>query len=386
MFHRSCKPLLSRSFFLFGARGTGKSTLLKHLIPKEMRHDINLLLPTDYDDFAINPEILIARVKALKPNQIWIVIDEVQKLPKLLDVVHHLIEETSVKFALTGSSARKLKRKGTNLLAGRASVYNLFPFSSEELGDKFNLQYVLEWGSLPGIINLSSNIEKEEFLKAYAHTYLREEIAEEQAVRQLEPFRKFLEVAAQSNTKIINYKKIANDVGTSSVTVKSYFKVLEDTLVGFILDPFHESIRKQQRQSPKFYFFDSGVERALSRSLNIPIKQGTYEYGKAFEAFIVNEIVKKMHYLRKDYQLSYFRTKDDVEIDLIIQRSPKDKILVEIKSTSKVIEADAKHLNILGPNIEHSKALLLSNDLNAKKFGNVLALHWQQGLNAVFES
>jgi predicted AAA+ superfamily ATPase len=384
MITRQCNPLLSRSFFLFGARGTGKTTLLKAFLPTEKTHFINLLLPGDFDEFAINPEALIARVNALPSTHEWVVIDEVQKLPGLLDIVHHLIEETKIKFALTGSSARKLKRKGVNLLAGRASVYNLFPLSFQELGSSFSLQTALEWGTLPSVINATTNPEKQEFLQAYCHTYLKEEIAEEQAVRRLEPFRKFLSVAAQSNTKIINYKKIADDVGTSAVTVKTYFSILEDTLLGFLLEPFHESVRKSQRQSPKFYFVDTGIERALSKSLDVPLREGTYAYGDAFETFFLNEVIKAKNYRRKDFSLSYLRTKDDAEIDLIIERSPGDRIIVEIKSTKKIQESDAKILNSFASSMKHTKALIVSQDPNPKLFGKVKAVPWQVGIEEIF--
>ena len=384
MIARLCNPLLARSFFLFGARGTGKTTLLRELFPQDTAHRINLLLPSDYDEFALSPETLIARVKALPGSCKWVVIDEVQKLPRLLDIVHHLIEETDLKFALTGSSTRKLKRKGVNLLAGRASVYHLFPFSSQELGSTFSLQDALEWGTLPAIINSSSREERLEFLQAYVHTYMKEEIAEEQAVRQLEPFRKFLAVASQSNTKLINYKKIAEDVGTSAVTVKTYFSVLEDTLLGFLLDPFHESVRKSQRQTPKFYFFDTGIERALNRSLDVPLREGTYAYGSAFETFFINEVVKRKSYLRKDFQLSYLRTKDDAEIDLIVERAPGDRILVEIKSASRVQPSDSRNLNALAKDLKHRRALLVSRDPNPKQFDLVTAVPWEVGLDQIF--
>jgi len=384
MIARLCNPLLARSFFLFGARGTGKTTLLRELFPLDMAHRINLLLPSDYDEFALSPETLIARVKALPRGCKWVVIDEVQKLPRLLDIVHHLIEETDLKFALTGSSARKLKRKGVNLLAGRASVYHLFPFSSQELGSSFSLQDALEWGTLPAVVNSSSREERLEFLQAYVHTYMKEEIAEEQTVRQLEPFRKFLAVASQSNTKLINYKKIAEDVGTSAVTVKTYFSILEDTLLGFLLDPFHESVRKSQRQTPKFYFFDTGIERALNRSRDVPLREGTYAYGSAFETFFINEVVKRRSYLRKAFQLSYLRTKDEAEIDLIVERAPGDRILVEIKSASRIQQSDSRNLNALAKDLKHRRALLVSRDPNPKQFDLVTAVPWEVGLDQIF--
>lgn len=386
MLTRLCNPSLGRSFFLFGARGTGKTTLLKQLIPSEECLSINLLLPTQYDEYALNPEALVAQAKALPKHVKWVLIDEVQKLPRLLDVVHHLIEETELKFALTGSSARKLKRKGVNLLAGRASVYHLFPLTHGELGEQFLLDHVLQWGSMPGLLDIKRTEDAREYLEAYAHTYLKEEIGEEQAVRRLEPFRKFLAVAAQSNTKIVNYKRIADDVGTSAVTVKSYFQILEDTLLGFFLEPYHSSVRKSQRQSPKFYFIDAGLERALNRTLDVPLKEGSYAYGVAFEAFVINEIYRLISYKRKNYTLSYVRTKDDAEIDLIIDRATKPPLLIEIKSARRVLETDATTLARFTNDMKAEKAFILSQDSTRKKFKNVLALPWREGIDEIFQA
>lgn len=385
MLNRLSNPLLSRSFFLFGARGTGKTTLLKRLLTQDEALFINLLLPSHYDELALEPELLIAKAEALPADVRWIVIDEVQKLPRLLDIVHHLIEDRKLRFALTGSSARKLKRGSANLLAGRASVYNLFPFTSWELEEQCNLQDALEWGTLPALSSITSREEKTEFLESYAYTYLKEEIGQEQIVRKLEPFRKFLAVAAQCNAKIINYKKISEDVGVSAVTIKSYFEILEDTLIGFFLEPYHQSIRKSQRQSPKFYLFDAGVERALSRCLDVPLKQGTYAFGVAFESFFVNEVFRLNQYHRKGFQLSYLRTKDDAEVDLILSgRKGTPPILIEIKSARLIKESDARNLRAFAADIPKSKAILVSLDPSAKKFANVIALPWQQALKEIF--
>ena len=345
---------------------------------------MNLLLPKDFDELSLDPELLIARAKALKPKQEWIVIDEVQKLPRLLDIVHHLIESEGIKFALTGSSARRLRRKGVNLLAGRASVYDLFPLTHRELGEEFSLHDALEWGTLPAVAVSTNTGDKREFLQAYTHSYLKEEIAEEQAVRKLEPFRKFLAVAAQSHTRILNFKSIANDVGTSPVSVKTYFEILQDTLLGFFLEPFHESVRKSQRQSPKFYIFDAGVERALGRNLDVPLKESSYAYGAAFEAFVINEAYRLNSYLRCHFGLSYLRTKNDVEIDLVVERSPKDRVLIEIKSTTRVHESDCTSLSTLSSDIRNSEAYLLSRDPTPKRFGKVHALPWNVGLKEIF--
>jgi predicted AAA+ superfamily ATPase len=167
--------------------------------------------------------------------------------------VHSKIESSETRFAMTGSSARKLKREGTNLLAGRAFVYNLFPLTHRELGDSFNLNSALMYGTLPGLLKFDSGEEKMAFLRAYALTYLKEEIWGEHIVRKLDPFRKFVEIAAQCNGELINFANIARDVGVDIKTVQSYFEILEDTLLGFMLEPYHRSVRKRQRQAPKFY-------------------------------------------------------------------------------------------------------------------------------------
>ncbi|MCP4676288.1 MAG: AAA family ATPase, partial [Deltaproteobacteria bacterium] len=197
------------SFFLFGARGTGKTTFLRSTFSNDEAIFIDLLDPVEQDLFSREPRELERRVLALRPECRWIVIDEIQKAPRLLDIVHKLIESGDRLFALTGSSSRKLKRGVSNLLAGRAFVYNLFPFSSSELGDRFELVDGLKWGMLPGIQKFDNDVDKQHFLRAYALTYIKEEIQEEQLIRKLDPFRQFLEVAAQTSGKIVNYSKIA---------------------------------------------------------------------------------------------------------------------------------------------------------------------------------
>jgi len=255
------------SCFLFGARGTGKTTLLHALFDSTSTMFIDLLDPEEEDNFGRHPNLLEERIKAAPKTIQRVVIDEIQKVPKLLNLVHKLIESTSVIFVLTGSSSRKLKRGASNLLAGRAFVQTIFPFTSIELGVRFDLLKALKWGTLPALSNLNTDLKKERFLRSYALTYIKEEIQEEQIIRKLDPFRQFLEIAAQSNGKIINYAKIAQDVGVDTDTVISYFSILQDTLIGYLIHPYHTSIRKRQRKNPKFYFFDTGVKRALQRTL-----------------------------------------------------------------------------------------------------------------------
>lgn len=302
-----------------------------------------------------------------------------------MDVVHQLIEETNIQFILSGSSARKLKRGGANLLAGRAFVFYLHPFTSLELGPRFNLTKTLCWGLLPRQFNLKSDFDREEYLKAYALTYLKEEIQLEQIVRKLSPFRKFLEVAAQMNAKVINYSKIARDIGVDTTTVQNYYSILEETLVGFYLRPYHTSIRKSQRLSPKFYLFDTGVCRALKGTLNVPLLPQTYDFGEAFEHFIILEIIKLIEYSRKSWRYFYLLTKDGAEIDLIIDRPGETTLCLEIKSSDRTTESDVRNLIRLGADIPKSRLYCLSRDPLRKKIQNVMCLEWKQGLSEIFQ-
>lgn len=366
------------NLFLFGARGTGKTTLLNHLF----RHKsdvlwIDLLKDEDEERFGRNPDELTKHLA------------EIQKFPKLLDVIHLEIENKNRKhqcyFILTGSSARKLKRSSANLLAGRAINYQLHPFTHIELGDDFELDHVLRFGSLPLTYSFKDNELKADFLRTYIKNYLKEEILEEQLIRKIDSFRDFLEVAAQNSGKIINYSKIAKDIGSSDQTVKSFYQVIEDTLIGFLLPPFHRSIRKRQREAPKFYLFDLGVKSTLERTLKVPLVKRTSEYGYAFEHFIILEIYRMTEYLKNDFQLSYLRTKDDAEIDLIIERPGMPDFLLEIKSTSKITNEDTKTIsNFLNSWDRAVEAQVWSLDTISKNINGVTCLQWQEGFNRLF--
>ncbi|MCB0338205.1 MAG: ATP-binding protein [Bdellovibrionales bacterium] len=382
MFFRHFNPLLSRSFFLFGARGTGKSTLLESVFRSTSHLQINLLDRVEEDKFRTNPSELEDRLGARRDGE-WVLVDEIQKIPALLDDVQRFIKR--FKFALTGSSARKLKDGGANLLAGRASVYSLFPLTFLELGEQFDLFTALNWGSLPEIFLLGDELEREQFLESYALTYLKEEVWGEHLVRNLDPFRSFLSVAAQMNGKLINYTKIARDVGVDPKTVQSYYQILTDTLLGFLLVPFHRSIRKRQKQSPKFYFFDPGVVRALAGTLSVPVIDRGYNYGNFFEHFVINEIYKLNAYQRHSFELSFIRTENNVEIDLLIERAGKVLWAVEIKSSDRITSDQLKHISHLGPEINAEKMVCLSNDKHEKFIDDVHCLYWRDGINMIFE-
>lgn len=381
MYPRLAKPLKSNSFFLFGARGTGKSTLLSQFFSSDEMLYIDLLNNEIVNRLMTNPEEL-SRIldESSKP---WCVIDEVQKVPDLLNVVHRFIEKKRIKFALTGSSARKLKRNNANMLGGRAFLYKLFPLTHIELGSDFNLDDTLNFGSLAKITEYSTHNERISFLKSYVETYLKEEILIEQLIRKLPPFRRFLEVAASNDTEIINYSNVARDVKSDPKNIANYYSILEDTLLGFFLEPFHTSVRKRQRQSPKFYWFDTGVRRALMGTIDYPVTRKSFEYGSLFESFIVNEIYRLLTYSEKSFKLSYIRVDDNEEIDLIIERPTLPTYLVEIKSTNFVNENHIGVISKYSKDIKNSIPLLLSTDEVAKKINGVTCLHWKDGIGEI---
>ena len=384
MVNRMVRLTKSSSFFLFGPRGSGKSTLIKHRYCGPHVLYIDLLDPQIEDRYRIHPSSLKEQVQAQKSLK-WVIIDEVQKLPRLLDVVHQLIENRKMKFILSGSSARKLKRGGANLLAGRAFVYHLYPLASWEIGHRWTLRQILQWGTLPRLLSLKSSADRLEYLRAYVFTYIKEEILVEQIIRKLDPFRKFLEVAAQMNGKIINYSRIGREVGVDTTTVQNYYTILEDTLLGFFLPPYHVSVRKSQKLSPKFYLFDTGVCRVLNNTLEVPLAPGTYEFGNVFEHFIMLECVRLAEYLRKNWRFSYLMTKEGAEIDLIITRPGQSTVCMEIKSTSCVTKEDISPLSRLGGGIRGAKLYCLSEDPQHKEIQGVCCLPWQEGLKKIFK-
>lgn len=371
------------SFFLFGARGTGKTSLLRERYSERNNWFIDLLDPDLARQYMLQPNSLLHEWQALEHKPEWIILDEVQKIPGLLDLVHQMIVTRKQKFILSGSSARKLKRGAANLLAGRAFVYHLFPLTSNEMGSGFSLSHALNWGTLPQLLEFKDSLDKREFLKAYANTYIKEEILQEQIIRKLEPFQRFLPVAAQMAGRIINFSKIALEAGTSVPTIQSYFQILEDTLLGFMLPQFHESIRKRQKAAPKFYFFDGGVQRALMDELSIPLSPQTYQFGFAFEQFVINEIYRRQSYARKDYRLSYLQTGAGLEIDLVIERPGLRRALVEIKSKKTISEKDLKALLTLGKDVPNSQLYCLSMDPIPKIIDGVSCLPWQKGLEEI---
>lgn len=374
------------SFFLFGARNTGKSTLIKKLFENQEHMLIDLLNIKDEAPYLRDPGLLSREVLALPDSTTHVIIDEIQKIPALLNEVHSLIEKTNKVFILTGSSARKLKKGSANLLAGRAFVKHLYPFSFVELEQDFELLTSLNWGMLPTIWQLNNDQDRGDFLRAYTHTYLKEEVWAEHLVKQLEPFNLFLEVAAQCNGTCINASNIGRDVGVAPTTVTEYFDILVDTLIGFKLPAYQHSFRKRLTQAPKFYFFDTGVVKALKRTLQVPLTTSTHEYGSFFEHFIIAECIKLASYFYPDYRFYHFRTKSGVEIDLIVERPGQPLLMIEIKSSTELRADHLKHLQAINQDFpDEAEFICLADIPRAQKFNDITALPYRNGILRYFK-
>ena len=325
------KRLLSipnQHFFLFGPRGCGKSSWLKDQFIPDL--NIDLLKSVQFLELSARPEILSEKVAAL-PNGGKIVIDEIQKLPIILDEVHSLIFEhrKKIQFALTGSSARKLKRSHANMLAGRAIKKEMFPFVSAELGDAFNVLDAITWGTLPALNQCENVQDKKDFLYTYVDTYLREEIQMDAAVRNLPTYNRFLKHAAIMNGQTLNLSNISREAGIPRSTLDGYFQILQDTLLGTFLEPIHLNAKIKEVSTPKFYFFDCGVVRALRHELDDELGQ---EKGFLLETLILNELRAYSSYFSKQLEIFYWATPSHAEVDFIVCKG-KTKIAIEVKSS-----------------------------------------------------
>ncbi len=330
MYKRILKDQLPKtSFFLFGPRQVGKSTLLK-----EQKADltVDLLDPELQLAYNKNPNLLRQQVDEIKTSS-TIFIDEVQRVPKILDVIHSLMEQKpKIRFILCGSSARKLRHGASNLLGGRALYRTMHPLTLEELASTFNLQWILGYGSLPKIystLKQKKTKEAQDLLRAYVTTYLREEIKAEALVRNLRGFQNFLDVAAAQFSEQINFSGISRDCQIALSTVREYYTILEDTLIGCFLYPYLKSQRKRMSHQPKFYFFDNGVTLAILGTLHD--KPSPLEQGRLYEQWIVQEIIRYNEYHQKDWKLNFWRTSHGAEVDVLISRGTKILYAIECK-------------------------------------------------------
>ena len=379
MFKRIVNSSNSHSFFLFGPRSTGKTTFLKSTYKDKNVLWVNLLESKIETLLRRKPDSLESLIEAAGKVR-FVIIDEVQKNPVLLDVVHRLIVDKKIKFILTGSSARKLRRNSANLLGGRAFRFDCFPLTHTELGDSFKLETILKFGSLPEIFSLNAN-DKILFLRSYIDTYFREEVVAEQLVRNLTPFRNFLEIAAQANGTILNINNIAKSLDVDHTTVQNYFSILEDTMLSIQLPPYHTSVRERKMTKNKFYYFDLGVQRALSGLLDFDLSEGSHDFGNAFEHFIICEFYRLVRYIKPDWKLFYLRTSDGAEIDLVIERPRQKILLIEIKSTDDTQTLNQQKLmgfKSLSADIPNSETYLISRDHVEKKEQHIHYLHWSK--------
>jgi predicted AAA+ superfamily ATPase len=323
-----------RSFFLFGPRGTGKSTLLRKVLPEALHLD--LLDASLYLELSRDPHRLEAII-GHRQKGAWIVLDEIQKAPALLDEVHRLMESRRWRFALCGSSARKLRRGGANLLAGRAVTLNLEGFSAGELDKEFNLSMSLDWGMLPFVQEDPG--QAPEILSAYLNTYLKEEIREEGLVRRVPPFIRFLTLAGQLNGQMVNLQNIAREAAVSRSTVDTYFSILVDTLLGHFLPAWRPGLKVREAVHPKFYWFDTGVARAAANGLRDPVDR--IWQGTALETLVYHELRVYNEVSRKLRPLFFYRTPAGVEVDFIIETTRRRSgslprvVAVEVKRADK---------------------------------------------------
>ena len=397
MLNRLISIYNNNSFFLFGPRGSGKTRLLKSTFGENSWY-IDLLNLETEAKYRQSPELLYKESGVISSDKI-IIIDEIQKVPALLDVAHRLIEEGR-KIILTGSSARKLKMGAANLLAGRAFLKHLYPFTLTELeqierfssiqmesggtDDWGSLKEILSYGTLPKIFELSQ-IEKVDFLNSYALTYLKEEIFAEQIIRRIDPFSKFLEIASESHGQEINFSSIAKLIKVETITVQNYFQILEDTLVGFMLEAYGGSSRIRLKSSPKFYFFDNGVKRALDRSIYAPIVHSSFEFGFLFEQLIISELKRLSDYKNNGFRFYYYRDYKKREVDLVIIKPNKEKILVEIKSGILVQEDSIKLVSEIKNEIAAVRAIILSRVQVGYVDRGVEVMNWYGGLKSCLE-
>ena len=360
------------SIFFFGARQTGKTTLLKQLFPSARYYD--LLKSNEFERLSRSPYLLREELQDCPENEL-VIIDEIQKLPVLLDEVHWLIVNCNLRFILTGSSARKLRRTGVNLLGGRALVNYLFPLVSAELND-FDLNRALNNGMIPRHYLITDASKR---LAGYVGVYLQTEIIQEALVRNLPSFNRFLEAAALTDGEMVVYSNIAADCGVSTVTVKSYFEILADTLFGFYVPAYTKTIKRKLIQAPKFYLFDVGVTNYLLKRGNL--KQGSPEYGHAFEHFIIQELRAYLSYNGKQDALSYWRTGSGIEIDAVLGDA---EVGLEIKSSTEVKGHQLKGLLSFGQDYPNARLIIVSLDLNPRRKDNIEIMPYKDFLRELW--
>lgn len=371
-------PYLDDSVFLFGARQTGKSTFLLDTFRDVPSFDL-----LDYElrsRFSKNPGLL-GEILQDSPDGSLVIIDEIQKVPELLDEVHRLMVRKNMRFILCGSSARKLKKSSSNTLGGRAVPLPFYPLVSAEVPD-FNLVRAVTNGMIPRHYMVENAANR---LKGYVEVYIKEEVVEEALVRDLDAFSRFVEVAAIMDGEILNYENIASDCGVSANTVKQYFRILYDTMIGYEMPAYTKALKRRLMQSPRFYYFDIGIVNYLTGRTSL--KPGTAEFGHAFEHLVIQEIIAWLGYFGRKEKLSYWRTYTGIEVDAVIGDA---RIAIEIKSANEVKPKHRKGLQEFAKDYPGARLILVSLDRLSRRSGDVECLYvmdflrmmWSGGLAA----
>ena len=349
------------SVFLFGARQTGKTTLLLQLFPKSKFYD--LLENDTFERFRRNPSILRQELETID-NGSLVIIDEIQLIPELLNEVHWLIVRKDLRFILSGSSARKLKRRGVNTLGGRALLNILYPLVSAEIPD-FDLIRAINHGMIPThYLTDDKNVQKK--LQAYVSVYLKEEVKAEALVRNLATFNRFLEVAALTNGEMVNYNNIAQDCGIDAKTVKEYFSILEETLIGFKVPAFEKTIKRRLTQAPRFYYFDVALPNYLLGRKNL--MPGSDDFGHSFEHFMIQEIRAYLGYNNIENALTYWHTYTGYEVDAVLCGG---KVAIEFKSSKEVQSKHLKGLKAFKEEHPDTRLIIVSMDIAPRIFNGV---------------
>jgi predicted AAA+ superfamily ATPase len=360
--------LAKRSHFLFGPRQTGKTSLVHHSLKEAKVYD--LLDTSVFLTLSRNPGRL---AEELKPRDSILVIDEIQRLPILLNEVHRLIETRGIRFLLTGSSARKLRRGGVNLLGGRARTKNLHPFTWKELGGRFDLARAMARGLLPSIY-FSDDPQAD--LQAYTGLYLQQEIIAEGAARNVPAFSRFLKVAAHCNATIVNFTNVANDAQVARTTVYEYFEIMKDTLVLHELSPWRKTKKRKPLASSKYYFFDVGVAASLQGR---PFRPGTPEFGEAFETYLMHELSSYTDY-ESGEALGFWRSTSGFEVDFILG----DHTAVEVKAKENVSPQDLRSLRALAEEKMLKRYLCVCLEPRPRKTEGVAVLPFRVFLEALW--
>ncbi len=381
MINRECKLPADISLIILGPRQTGKSTFLKSSFTSLQTWAVDLLdgrlakkYHLDPGQFSVDAKYQISEKKV---SHIWI--DEIQKIPELLDEVHGLIEKyPNCTFVLSGSSARKLKEQGANLLGGRAAIFRMYPFIYKELKDhSFDFKERLQNGTICGLFGKSLPTQKRK-LRAYVETYIKDELLAEGIIRNLPPFHRFLDLAATYATEILNYSNIAREAHISENTLKNYFQILEETFIGHFLPAFDVSVKRSLSVHPKFYFFDNGVTNAIAERLNDPLAPQVA--GKLFEQWLINEIKAHIAYSEKERSLYFWRTTQGHEVDLLITRSHIPQLAIEFKYKSSLSKDDFMGINKLHEDYPELPTWIVTNVTSPYLQENILILPWKEFL------